>query len=428
VKEEERLSPSPSNGLSRTTDEEVLLVVSGDEALIAGRPGALESLLGELERREPGAGARHLSIAADSVALGTAAAPLLQGGSDLVRLTGRSLALLGEYGASASADGGIAAWVKGTGGTFAGSLSFERVAMGSAQLASVQLTMATLAIRLAIRQVEKAVERVEEAVDEVRLLVETERLGDVIGVYRALQGPIERLRSTGSSSGSDWSTVCHLNAEILGQVTSLRSYVEGRLKAATRASLRTRLASAEKFDDGRGVRTGLALLVVAEESLALWQELRLAYVAEAEPHRVQLMVASAREELNAQLRADRRLIEQLDALIRRLTDARAIEGLFPWRHDELDEARRGLAELRTWFANQRGIEVDLIEDVTRPGILDGARAVGLLVAGGTRAPRQAIGRGAARLRDRVRSVQTRTQGRRELSIPTDEPEEEMPLR
>lgn len=75
---------------------------------------------------------------------------------------------------------------------------------------AAQTMLATLALRHAIHDLAAAVERVEGKVDKLVTLARTERIGHAAGDRRTIEALVERVRSQGRISSTDWSTVASL--------------------------------------------------------------------------------------------------------------------------------------------------------------------------------------------------------------------------
>ena len=210
----------------------------------------------------------------------------------------RALKLLKEHGAIPTKDGYFRSFVH-NGKALAGHLDWKPVNLGPEQALSLQAAAGQLALRAAIKEVTVALERIEGKIDKLADLAEAERLGAVVADRATLQPLVERVRSSGKLSSTDWSTVASLGPWIARDVETLRAYILRQLKDVKDSSLvRSRAGEAEELTD-RLLKESLALLVVAEQNYALWQELRLAHAVNHEPAATASVTSDIRDQLEA---------------------------------------------------------------------------------------------------------------------------------
>jgi hypothetical protein len=123
-------------------------------------------------------------------------------------------------------------------------------------------------------------------------LADAGRTGDVNSHYRVLRRRVTHLDAGASLTDTDWSTIASLGPALEVGVERLREYatrlvsdLPTGLKADERAA---RLHSVVK--EGR-LGEVLRLLVVAEQSLYLWQRLRVERVQRTEPEYLDQAIA-----------------------------------------------------------------------------------------------------------------------------------------
>jgi hypothetical protein len=174
----------------------------------------------------------------------------------------------------------------------------------------------TAAAQAATERIGEALDRVEGKTDELLRLAGAERTGDVVGHHRLLRRRVDRIDEGGRLGEVDWSTVAYLGPELEVSVERLREHA---LRLAR--DLPTGLAAPERVrrlervvQDGR-LGEVLRLLVVAEQSLYLWQRLRITRVGDVEPDALEESVSDAHAVLAEHLEADSVLVENLRAAL-----------------------------------------------------------------------------------------------------------------
>lgn len=278
-----------------------------------------------------------------------------------------------------SASGLVRGFLKDAAGAFGGDVQMRPVSLVAEHALSVQLTMATIALRAAIKNVEQAVERVEHKVDRIALLLDSQRLGDVIGVHTILRDVWERSQrgDTAGVTNTDWDVVAGLGPQIMSQIVSLRAFAR-RSTAPGHASRTTaaRAEQAERIAADDGVGDTLALLAIAQTSLRMWHQLCVARVATTDAGRVQSALCDAATRLRTELDADQELLRDLRGTVESLTRATALEGFNLFSPAKLASARERLEQELQAFARHRGLLYDRLDAVARPGLRESTAEVG----------------------------------------------------
>lgn len=236
-----------------------------------------------------------------------------------------------------------------------------------------------VALRVAIEEttsrIVEAVERVEGKTDELLRLVGAERTGDVLGHHRLLRRRVERLDDGVRPGETDWSTVASLGPELEVGVERLREHalrmvreLPPRMNASERAERLVRVVREGRLGEV------MRLLVVAEQSLYLWQRLRIARIEDAEPGGLEAAVADSHGVLAEHLEADTALVIQLrDALdaygalklseIHRTFSGRKLRASVEALHHDLD-----------YFVDARRVQVEGWAPLVAPTVRDALRA------------------------------------------------------
>jgi hypothetical protein len=272
----------------------------------------------------------------------------------------RALDLLKQHG-TIPTDGGFFRSVVRNGREFAGNLDWKPVDLSPEQALGLQAMAGQMALRAAIKDVIAAIERVENKVDKIAAVVRAERLGAALGNRATLHPLVERMSRTGELSDTDWGTIATLGPSMLQDIESLRSYVVLQFRnVGNSAMMRNRAADAEDLTDHL-LRESIALLVVAEQNYALWQELRMGRAALHERSALRSITSDVHQQLAALTRADQALVDQLSEVITRLTASTGYEGLAPLKKRKLKEHAEDLTQLMTWFGDQRHLDYDVAE-------------------------------------------------------------------
>jgi len=353
--------------LKRGTGPDLVVIQQPGGVLVAGKPGAVESAVDRLVEIV-GMDARPASAtAADLAALVATGGAWATTHGQYLRLTARSMELLEQHGLVPTDRGSFWGFVRDS-GRISGVLDFEKVNLAPQQMMALQTAAVSLALRAAIKEVQAAVERVGDKVDDVLGLLQADRVGDILGIRRLLEPRLERVRCDGRISTTDWSAVAALGADIATDIEALRAHIRSKLKAADGGwRPGERAKDAERLFDEKGLLTeSVALLVVAENSLGAWHELRIAHVRANEPDHLAWTIEDAQSSMAAENEDDQSIADDLRAAFDQLTTPRAHDGLAPWQREELVEARSRLGELAGWFADQRMLDLVPLGEVPYP--------------------------------------------------------------
>jgi hypothetical protein len=262
----------------------------------------------------------------DLAALGATGVALAASSGEYLRLTADGLAKVKALGAQFDGSGALRGYVLDNGGKFAGQLTFEPVTLAAEQALALQTAALSLALRSAIANVQKAVERVEDKVEKINHHLDSRLRGDIIGTYRHLTAVVAATRDRGHLLEADWDSVSGMRALAIRDLDTMRAFVRRRAGEVTRAlNVPDRKANFREFNEQTGnVRDVLELIVVAEQSVHLYEYLRLQQVRQREPEHISSALADARATLVAQHDLDEELVETLLAAVER---GRGIEPL-----------------------------------------------------------------------------------------------------
>ena len=288
----------------------VEIFTSESGVIVEGSPAAVSAFVDQMLDATKEAGGRSRHFVADGVQIAANIAAFSQTHREYIEFSDHARELLQQHGAIATQSGYFRSFVH-DGKGFAGNLDWKPVGLGPEQALSLQAAAGQLALRAAVKDITVALERIEGKIDKLADLAEAERLGAVVADRATLQPLVDRVRSSGALSGTDWATVASLGPLIARDIESLRAYLLRQLKEVKDSFLvRSRVREAEDLTDSL-LRESIALLVVAEQNYALWQELRLANAVNHEPTATGAVTSDIHRQLAALAQADQGLADLL---------------------------------------------------------------------------------------------------------------------
>ncbi|MBD8505311.1 hypothetical protein HT102_02240 [Hoyosella sp. G463] len=342
-----------------------LEVVSGPEGLLVSGPESeVQTYTERVISEVPG------SASAEVVPLRLL--PAVPGPRQLRRRSGAFLkvapgarGILAARGVVPTSDGVFRSMLRGANAIRAAHLHWITSAISPRSIINAHATFSVMALRTAVRDTETAIDRVGGTADRVLALAEASRVGDVVGHHRALRRLVRTLDDTGVLTSADWAAVAPIGPMLEVTVERLRAHARRSLESIPPDGPvpdRSRLI-ATAIDDNRLGET-LQLLLVAEGSVYMWQQLRTERVRQAEPEHLHSVVASSREQLKEHSNRDRDIVralrEQLASLgsvrvreIHRLGAAHRLRRSISQLQDDLEEfteSREG--QLAGWLDDE----------------------------------------------------------------------------
>lgn len=284
-------------------------------------------------------------------------------------------------------------------GTFSGHGAITPVTMAPQQLVTAQLAIATVALTAAIKEVQAAVERVESKVDLLRDLLDADRDGEILGANRSLRRRAAQLGYEQAMSDADWHAIDDIGIGVEQQIERLRSFVRKRVQAAEDEGTRI-TGRLNAIEHARDVAATLALLVVAQDSLFLFQQMRVLRIRTTEPEFAVAAADEARALLQEHATEDADLIDRLRTLVADRVPVEALEVVRFRTASEIARISPEVDETLSWFADQRGLRYEPIEFEPLPGaadVVDEVKERGAAIAAGGR---RVIGGLASKVRSR----------------------------
>ncbi len=383
------------------TEDEVAVLRSGGILILDGPQAVIDRLIAG----DPALRAARPVEPSSAAGLGALASlvPLIGsvGGSTqtVFQLDAVGQALYESGTLSAVGDGFYRLFGRAANGMISDHGALKPLAMAPQQAMAAQLAVVTLALTAAIKEVQEAVERVEEKVDLLRDLLEANRDGEIIGANRALRRRAQQVGFDGTMSDADWHSIDDIGVEVEQQIERLRSFIRKRLAAAEDEG-RKISGRLEAVEHARDVSETLALLVVAQDSLFLFQQLRVLRIKATQPEYAPAAIDEARSLLDQHFEEDADLVLRVRTLVAERVEVEALEMVHFLTAGSIVRLAPQVDNSLSWFASQRRLPYETIEVPPLPRaseVVDEARERGLAIASGGR---QAIGDLAGRIRDR----------------------------
>jgi hypothetical protein len=326
---------------------------------------------------------RIRSLVAEGLAVAEQLGPAGESYREYFEFSPQALEALKKYDAIPAGDGWWYGSVRDQQHIVA-NLDWRPVEVAADQALSMQAVATSLALQTAVRDIQEALRRIEGKVDQIVALVRAERLGSMVGDQRTLQPLVEDVRRLGTISATDWSTVDLLGALIARDIEALRDYIRRQTDEATERGFTQSRSDAlgELAEDLVG--ESLALLVLAEDNLLMWHELKLAREAtESKTYAQALSYTQGRlAEITA---ADQALLNDLTEAAGELMEPTGWEGLRLLERQRLSRRGADVARSVAWFAAQRNLDLSPLsaaypstrESIARAGdkVLDLGRGI-----------------------------------------------------
>lgn len=359
-----------SSATAVVLDEDGVLVV-GDDENVRSYISGLTSLAKDAVSV---AGVSKKSVA-DGAALATAAAGMAASAGQYVKLSPASMDLLRTSDLIPGQPGFYLSTLRqSSSNLFAGQLQWQPVALGPTQLASAQMLMMMIALRTAIASVEDAVARVDTKVTAILQLAEAERVGEIIGLHRTLSRMADQFEETGRIAQADWDSIAALGPDLERAISKLRSFVARSLKDFDpSASIGDRSKFLETLVDQKLMGESLQLLVVAQDALYKWNQLKIARIEATEPENLLIAIESMRSAIRADLQADAGLMREAQEVLDNFSVVRPLEFL---RRSSAKNVRDNAQKLKTSIDEFAAARQTQLADWTDHEIPDFDDAVG----------------------------------------------------
>ena len=307
-----------------------------------------------------------------------------------------------EAGSLASAKGGdgLRLFSRGADGLISGHGAIKPLLMAPQQVLTAQMALTTIALTAAIKDVQAAVERVEDKVDLFRDLIDSQRVGEILGSNRALARRAEKVGYGGQISETDWQAIDGTGVEVEQQIEALRSFIRKRLRSAETKGMQISGRRAA-IDDAKELSDALALLVVAQDSLFTYQELRIQRIRATEAHQLESALEEANELIQQHRSEDEDLLGRVSRVVGERASVRALEIHRFITARKLVRTVDEVDDMLSEFATNRSLFYEALPDPEIPGIGDAVaevRSRGGEVVGTSR---RAAGRFAHRVGDRL---------------------------
>ncbi|SEB29961.1 hypothetical protein SAMN04490239_0170 [Rhodococcus koreensis] len=371
---------TPAGGIHAEGQSELTVVVEPEGVLVAGDPTAVEGYLNKLRFNAANAvevAGIDAQTTAGTAALASGLAAVGAQHGTFVRLAPDSVEKLRKFHVLPGQPGFNRMTVVDAAGKFRGQMQWQSASLVGTRALSIQLAMATLALQTAIAETTTAVERVEGKVDQILNLAQASMIGDVIGHHQALRRTVLMLDESGQLPTADWDSLAPLGPGLEVVVERLRAHIRKSIDGfdASRP-VQERASYLQKAVEDNRLGESLELLVIAEDSLYLWQRLRIERVKHTEPEHLELVVASARKMLADHLAADGELLLRGRAELARYAAIKPLE-IVRWMSNA--QLKRDVLQLRQdldSFAKARRSQVQGWQDHEDPTVGDALTELG----------------------------------------------------
>ncbi|GGC59400.1 hypothetical protein IEU95_06300 [Hoyosella rhizosphaerae] len=220
--------------------------------------------------------------------------------------------LLAARGVIPSSDGIFRTTIRGANAVRSAHLHWVTSALSAKNIVNAHVAFSVMALRTAVRDTEAAVEAVGGTADQVLALAQASRAGDVFGHHRALSRLQRTVDATGVLASADWEAVASLGPMLEVTVERLRAHTRRTLDTVPAdASISDRAKYLSQASDENRLGETLQLLLVAEESVYLWQQLRAERVRAEEPEHLEATIASAEALLKEHSDRDSEIVRAL---------------------------------------------------------------------------------------------------------------------
>ena len=357
---ENSLSPAVADGSGPGTElaisvEPEGILVAGDPEVVAGYLARMTDLAGEALDVS---GVSKSSMAGAAAAVFGVQSVLAQAGQ-FVRLSPESVQALKTHRVLPGDNGFFRMTVVDQSGKFRNQLQWQKVPLGPTQALSLQLLAVQVALSAAIASVNESIARVDGKVEQLLVLAQATRVGDVVGHFSTLERLVATLDDHDALPTADWESVAALRPALSVTIERLREHVKRTLAGfdPTRP-VQDRADYLRRAIEENRLGESLHLLVVSEQSLYLWQRLRIARVQATEPQHLQTVLDDSRALLAEHFERDGQLLLHARSELSNFAQMRRLDG-FRWgaahnlTHDivtlksDLDDLRRHAA-VKSW--------------------------------------------------------------------------------
>ena len=255
--------------------------------------------------------------------------------------------------------------------------------------------MVISALESMIEPLQQSLDRIEDMTADILRLADAERTGDVFGRRRVLRRLTGELDNGAVLTETDWDSVAGLGPDLEIGVERLRHYstrllldLRADVAADDRADLLAKAVQKDRLGET------LQLLLIAQESLFLWQRIRVERVELREADYLPQVLESAKATLREHLAADVALVADLRSTLDTYGTLRVSEF-----HRKLSARRlkKNLTPLRAdidSFVTNRALQVAQWNEPKNPGVLDALRALKVAGENAVDASVETVGRAA----------------------------------
>jgi len=200
-------------------------------------------------------------------------------------------------------------------------------------------------------------------------------------------------------SDADWHAIDGVGVQVEQQIEQLRSFIRKRL-AATEDEGRKISGRLEAVEIAKEVSDTLALLIVAQDSLFLFLQLRVMRIMDTESEHAPAAIDESRALLDQHFEEDADLTLRLRTLVAERVEIDALEMVHFLNASSIVRLAPQVDDSLAWFSSQRGLPYEAIVVPPLPRaaeVIEEARVPSLAIASGGK---RMIGGLAERVRSR----------------------------
>lgn len=358
------------------------LYIEDGEVVIAGPTEAALAYVEQLR----GAGAevstsmltgQRAAVAAAALAVADGARRTAQGGV-YMKVAKESVPRLASEGLIPAKNGAHTYYgMTRSGSKIAHHVRFTGKPVNPAQLVNAQMLLVQFALRMAIAEVVNAVKRVEGKVDALLKLARADKVGNVLGLHQMLTHYCQLLDESGVVTTSDWNAVAATGSQLSITINQLRKHVSNALaEVVVSAPINQRAEAVSALVNSHRIDETLNLLVVVEDAMFKFQQLRVAHVQRTEPEFLESTVLSARQILADYARLDEELYTSAHATLNAASIVRPLEIHRVISTNKIEESAELLRDHIDEFSRARQLQTVEWRDTERPTLVEAAEELG----------------------------------------------------
>lgn len=199
----------------------------------------------------------------------------------------------------------------------------------------------------------------------------------MLGLHEMLTHYCHLLDESGVVTTSDWNAVAAVGSQLSVTMNQLRKHVSNALaEVVVSAPINQRADAVSALVNSHRIDETLNLLVVVEDAMFKFQQLRVAHVQRTEPEFLESTVLSARQILADSARLDEELYTSVNATLSAASVVRPLEIHRVISTNKLEESAEVLKNALDEFSRARQLQAVGWHEAERPTLGDAAGELG----------------------------------------------------